>query len=245
MFMTIGRLLPAAALIAGAILLTGCKIDAVAPMRAFDVKNTAQTGVPVLVTATITAAFASKDWCQDEGAMAIGELATPGVGMQATGCAQGNGGFDSAAGQFQVSTNLVKTAGAANPQVAVAEVLNQDLVRFAVFPHAKYHHLLSVGIFLNVPKFQAAQAKLLAMPVFKRGEDTANIAYTLSVQVTNDLPTMQKFYLNNVSADIDPSYAESVLQLPPGATETITLDANAEAKLMQQGYVNFFALDAE
>jgi hypothetical protein len=36
-----------------------------------------------------------------------------------------------------------------------------------------------------------------------------------------------------------------VLQLPPGATEMITLDAAAQAKLMQQGYINFFALDAE
>ena len=36
----------------------------------------------------------------------------------------------------------------------------------------------------------------------------------------------------------------SVLELPPGATETITLDSNALAKLMAQGYVNFFALDA-
>src|SRR5260221_14790269 len=221
--MIIRRMASLAAIIVSLFALTGCKIDAVAPMRAFDLKNAAQTGAPVPVTATVTAAFASKDWCQDEGAMAIGELATPGVGIQATGCARGNGGNDSAAGQFQISTNLVKAAGAANPEIAVAEVLNQDLVRFAVFPHAKYHHLLSVGIFLNVPKFQAAQAKLLAMPVFKRGGDTSNITYSLSVQVTNDLPKMQKFYLNNISDDVDPSYDQSVLQMPPGAKETITL----------------------
>jgi hypothetical protein len=223
--------------------LTGCQIEASAPMRAFDVKNTATTGVPVPVNVILTASFASKDWCGDEGNMAIRALGSADVPIQPISCKADAGGAEAATGQFQLTTSLVKTTGAANPQIVVSEVLNQDLVRFAVFPHARYDKLLSVGIFLNVAKLEAAKAQLLAMPVFQRGGDTANITLSLSIVVTNDLPNMQKFYLNNVSADIDPSYAESVLELPSGASETITLDDAAEAKLMQQGWVNFFAMD--
>ena len=36
-------------------------------------------------------------------------------------------------------------------------------------PHGKHKHLLSVGLFLNIPQLEADKAKLAAMPVFKRG----------------------------------------------------------------------------
>jgi hypothetical protein len=47
-----------------AVLLASCQIDSTAPMRAFDIKNVVQTGVPVAVNASISAVFASKSWCQ-------------------------------------------------------------------------------------------------------------------------------------------------------------------------------------
>jgi hypothetical protein len=226
------------------VFLGGCQIDALAPMRAFDVKNTAQTGVPAPVTATITATFASKAWCQDEGAMAISALGSADVPIQAVSCGKRGAAGGHSTGEFTVRTSLVKTAGAANPQTVVEEVLDGDLARLAVFPHGKRKNLLSVGLFLNLPKLQAAQAQLMKMPVFKQGGDTATMQLTFSVAVTNDLPNMAKFYLSNVAADADPAYTESVLQLPPGGTETITLDPASQAQLLQQGWVNFFAMDA-
>ncbi len=232
-----------ATIIGSVTFLSGCQIEANAPMRAFDVKNTAQTAVPVPVNAIITASFASKVWCQDEGIMAIRALGSANVPIESISCKADPGGAEAATGQFQLTTSLVKTAGAANPETVVGEVLNQDLVRFAVFPHAKKNHLLSVGIFLNVAKLEAAKAQLLAMPVFKRGGDTASVTLSLSIVVANDLPTMQKFYLKNVSADTDPAAAEAVLEVPSGGSETITLDATSQAQLMQQGWVNFFAMD--
>lgn len=237
------KILQLATIIGSVTFLSGCQIEANAPMRAFDVKNTAQTGVPVAVNAIITASFASKDWCQDEGVMAIRSLGSADVPIQPVSCKADAGGAEAATGQFQLTTSLVKTTGAANPETVVGEVLNQDMVRFAVFPHAKKNHLLSVGIFLNVAKLEAAKAQLLAMPVFKRGNDTADINLTFSMVVTNDLPTMQKFYLSNVAADTDPAASEAVLEVPSGGSETITLDAASQAQLMQQGWVNFFAMD--
>jgi hypothetical protein len=224
------------------LMLAGCNIEANAPMRTSDIQNVAQTSVPVPVNAAITASFASKSWCRDEGAMAIRALGSADVPIQEVSCQNDPNGPEAAVGQFQVSTSLIKTTGAANPQTVVGEVLGNDLARFAVFPHGKHKDLLSVGLFLNLQQFQAAQAKLLAMPVFQRGGDTGTESYSFTVTVTNDTGAMQTFYLNNVAADIDPSYAESVLSLPPGASETITLGQAAQAQLLQQGWVNFFAI---
>jgi len=233
-----------ALLLASASLLAACQLDADTPMRAFDIKNTAQTAVPVPVTATITATFASRAWCQDEGAMAISALGSANVPIQPVSCTKRETAGGESVGVFQLTTSLVKTQGAANPQTVLQEVLNDDLARFAVFPHATHKQLLSVGLFLNVAKLEAAKAQLLRMPVFKEGNDTANIALNFTVTITNDLPTPAKFYLGNVSAGGDLPADEAVMTIPPGGTDTVTLDDATEAQLMQQGWVNFFAMAA-
>jgi hypothetical protein len=224
--------------------LGGCQIDADAPMRAFDIKNTAQTGVSVPVTATLTATFASKSWCQDEGAMAISALGTGDVPIRPVSCTRRGSAGGESTGVFQLTTNLVKTAGAANAQAVVEEVLNDDLVRFAVFPHGTHKDLLSVGIFLNVAKLEAAKAELLKMPVFREGGDISNIALNFTITVTNDLPKPAKFYLGNVSAGGDLPSDEAVMTIPSGGMDTITLDPATQTQLMQNGWVNFFAMDA-
>jgi hypothetical protein len=222
-------------------LLSGCQIDATTPMRAFDIQNVAQTNVPVPVNAVLTATFASKSWCEDEGAMAIRALGTATVPIEPLSCkASGNG----AVGHFNLTTSLVRTAGATNPETVVGEVLAGDLVRFAVFPHGTHKDLLSVGIFLDVAKLESAKAQLLAMPVFKSGGDTGTVALTLSIAVSNDLPRSVKFYLKDVGAGGDLPADESVLEIPAGGSDTVTLDAETQAKLMQQGWVNFFAMAA-
>ncbi|MBL8895441.1 MAG: hypothetical protein JNJ53_12615 [Rhizobiales bacterium] len=233
-----------ALVIASASLLAACQFEANTPMRAFDVKNTAQTGTLAPINVTLTASFASKAWCQDEGAMAISALGSGDVPIRPVSCTKRQTAGGESEGVFQITTSLVKTAGAANPQTVVEEVLNDDLARFAVFPHGKRKGLLSVGLFLNLAKIEAAKAELLKMPVFQEGGDTGTMQVTFSITVTNDLPNMAKFYLSNVAADADPSYTDSVLQLPPGGSETITLDPASQAQLMQQGWVNFFAMDA-
>lgn len=233
-----------ALVLAGTSFLAGCQLDADTPMRAFDIKNTAQSGAPVPVTATITASFASKAWCQDEGAMAIQALGSNDVPIQPVSCTKRGSAGGESEGVFQLNTTLVKTAGAANPQTVLEEVLNDDLARFAVFPHSTHKHLLSVGLFLNVAKLEAAKAELLKMPVFKEGNDTSNIALNFTVTLTNDMPTPAKFYLGNVSAGGDMPSDEAVMTIPPGGSDTVTLDDATEAQLMQQGWVNFFAMDA-
>ena len=210
-------------------LLAACKIDAAAPLSTAAILDTAQNGTATPVPALVNASFASPDWCQDEGAMAIRQLGSADVPIQALNCkAAGNG----AEGQFQVNMTLVRTAGSSNPQAVVAEVLGPDLARLAVYPHGKNKHLLSVGVFLNVAQLEQGQAKLLDMPVFKRGGDNARITTTFSINVTNTLPKTVKFYLTG-----------AVLELPQGATENIALDPQSQQQLMQNGWVNLFAMD--
>lgn len=223
------------------LLLAACQIEATTPMRTSDIANVAQTAVPVAVTAMLAASFASKSWCEDEGGMAIAALGSATVPIQPVSCkAAGSGG----AGTFRLTTNMVRTDGARDPGTVVGEVLDGDLVRFAVFPHGNRKDLLSVGIFLNIAKLEAAKARLLQMPVFQEGGDTSEITLTLGIDVTNDLPHSAKFYLRDVGAGGDLPADDSVLEIPAGGTDTITLDAETQAKLMQQGWVNFFAMAA-
>jgi len=151
---------------------------------------------------------------------------------------------ESATGQFTLTTSMVRTEGAQDPSTVVQEVLNGSIVQLAVFPHGNRKDLLSVGIFLDLPKLEAAKAKLVNMPVFKEGLYQGQVGLSFSVNITNDLPTMAKFYLKDVSADADQPYDESVLEVPPGGSETITLDPEKQSKLLQQGWANFFAMAA-
>ena len=118
-------------------------------------------------------------------------------------------------------------------------MLNDDLVRFAVFPHGTHKHLLSVGLFLNVAKLEAAKAELLRMPVFQEGGDTANITLNFTITVSNDLPTPAKFYLGNVSAGGDLPADEAVMTIPPGGMDTITLDPATQAAAHAAGLGQF------
>ena len=241
--MSVNRILRAALTVGAAAFLASCDIEAVAPMRTFDIVNVAKSGVPIAVNAMITGTFASKDWCYDEGSMAIGAIGTADVPIQAMGCKPAG---DKATGQFQLTTSLVRTAGAANPETVVPEVLAGDLVRFAVFPHGSHKDLLSVGIFMDTAKLEQAKAQLMAMPVFKRGKDTGEFTLNLSMSITNDLPTPAKFYLKDVGAGEDLPSDESVLTIPPGGTDTVQLDDPVkQQQLTQQGWVNFFAMAAK
>ncbi len=228
-------------IIGSALLLSACQIDATTPMRTFDISNVAKTGVPVAVNAMLSASFVSESWCEDEGAMAISALGSTNVPIKAMSCTAAGG---RTTGEFRLTTSLVRTAGAKNPSTVVEEVLHGDLVRFAVFPHGKHKNLLSVGIFMDIAKLEAAKAELSKMRVFRVGGDTGEVDLTLSISVSNDLPKSVKFYLKDVGAGGDLPADESVLEIPSGGRDRVTLDAVTRGKLMQRGWVNFFAMAA-
>ena len=227
------------ALGAAMLALTGCQIDTRTPLRTSQIMAVAASGAAQPVNVALTGTFASEGWCQDEGAVAIQTLSSPTVSIQAVSCTPAG---KHATGQFQVTTSLVRTAGGPDDATILESVLGNDTARFAVFPHGKHKGLLSVGLFLNLPKLAEGEQKLLAMPVFKRGKDTGQLKYSFTVDIMNDLDKPMKFYLGNVSAGGDLPADEAVLTIPAGGMDTITLDDATQQQLMQNGWVNFFAM---
>ncbi|MFO1132473.1 MAG: hypothetical protein U1E16_10760 [Hyphomicrobiales bacterium] len=224
-----------------AIALTGCQIDTRTPIRVSQILEVAKSGVPSPVAAAITGQFITPAWCQDEAVMAAQTIATPAVPVQVQGCAAG--GPTGAIGTFQMATNLVKTDGGQTDQAILANVLGTDNARFAVFQHKKHsRELLSVGLFLNIPQLQADQAKLMAMPVYKRGKYDGNVTFTFTVDILNDTDKPANFYLTDVDAGGDLPSDEAILTIPAGGQDTVTLDAQTQTTLGTRGWVNFMSM---
>lgn len=237
---TARKLLAVVATGLAAVALSGCQIDTRTPIRVSQILEVAKSGVPSPVAATITGQFITPAWCQDEAVMAAQTIATPAVPVQVQGCAAG--GPTGAIGTFQMATNLVKTDGGQTDPVILANVLGGDNARFAVFPHGKHDGLLSVGLFLNIPQLQADQAKLMAMPVYKRGKYDGNVTFTFTVDIINDTDKPAKFYLTDVDAGGDLPADEAILTIPPAGMDTVTLDAQTQGILGSRGWVNFMSM---
>ena len=224
---------------AAALVLAGCQIDTRTPIRVSEILSVAQSGTPVPVSAAITAQFITPAWCQDEGTMAVETISTATVPLQLGACAPGGPG---ALGQFQMTTSLVQTDGGQDDATILMNVLGQDRARFAVYPHGKHKHLLSVGLFLNIPQLEADKAKLTAMPVYKRGLYKGQVNYSFTIDIMNDTDKPANFYLADVSAGGDLPSDEAIMTIPPGGMDTVTLDADTQAKLAANGWVNFMSM---
>jgi hypothetical protein len=223
-----------------AIALTGCQIDTRTPIRVSQILEVAKSGVPSPVPAIVNGQFITPAWCQDEAVLAAQAVATPAVPIQLQSCAPG--GPTGAIGTLQLGTSLVKTDGGQTDAVILANVLGPDNARFAVFKHGKHDGLLSVGLFLNIPQLQADQAKLMAMPVYKRGKYDGNVTFTFTVDIINDTDKPAKFYLTDVDAGGDLPSDEAILTIPPAGMDTVTLDAQTQAILGTRGWVNFMSM---
>ena len=68
------------------------------------------------------------------------------------------------------------------------------------------------------------------------------MAYSFTIDITNDTDKPAKFYLADVDAGGDLPADEAILTIPPGGMDTVTLDADTQAKLAANGWVNFMSL---
>ncbi|MFN4144054.1 hypothetical protein [Aestuariivirga sp.] len=223
-----------------ALALAGCQIDTRTPIRVSEILSVAQSGTPVPVSSAITAQFVTPEWCKVEGTLAIETISSPELPLQLDSCAKGGPG---AIGQFQLGTSLVRTDGGPDDATILTNVLGTDRARFAVFPHGKHKHLLSVGLFINVPQLAADKAKLVAMPVYKRGlYKKGEVNYSFTLEIINDTDKPARFYLSDVSAGGDLPADEAILTIPPAGSDTVTLDAATQARLAADGWVNFMSM---
>jgi hypothetical protein len=215
-----------------------CQIDAAAPLRTADIGNVARTGAPVAVKATISATFAPKSWCQDEGAMAIAALSGGTVRIQPVSCKETE---VKGVGQFGVSTTFVRTAGARDPRHRNQRSVGWRSRSLGLLPAWEAEDLVSVAVFLNLPKLELPR-RLLRMRVFKEGLYAGDVGFGFTIAITNDLPHSAKFYLRDVGAGGDLRSDDSVLQIPSGGSDTLSLDPDRQGRLMQQGWVDVFAM---
>lgn len=222
-----------------ALALTGCQIDTRTPIRVSQILAVAESGTPQPIISAITGQFVTAPWCKDEGTMSVETISTQDVPLQLMSCTPAGKG---AVGQFQLATNVIKTDGGQTDSVILTNVLEGDTARFAVFPHGKHKHLISLGLFLNLPALNAAKDKLAAMPVFKRGGYDGTTNFTFTIDIMNDTSKPAKFYLTDVSAGGDLPSDEAIMTIPPGGMDTVTLDAQTQAKLATTGWVNFGSL---
>lgn len=222
-----------------ALALTGCQIDTRTPIRVSQILAVAQSGTPEPLPAAITGQFVTAPWCKDEATMAVETISTPDVPLQLQGCAPAG---NAAVGTFQMNTNLIQTDGGQTDAVILTNVLGNDSARFAVFPHGKHKDLLSVGLFLNLPMLNAAKDKLMAMPVYKRGGYDGTVNFSFTIDIINDTDKPAKFYLADVSAGGDLPSDEAIMTIPPAGQDTVTLDAQTQAKLATTGWVNFMSM---
>lgn len=232
-------LLTAVAAGVAAIALTGCQIDTRTPISVSQILSVAGSGTPAPVNATITGQFITAPWCKDEGTMAVETISTQNIPLQLVSCSPAG---NQAVGQFQMNTSLVKTDGGQGDATILMNVVGQDTARFAVFAHGKHKNLLSVGLFLNLPLLEEQKQKLVSMPVYKRGLYKGDVAYSFTIDITNDTDKPAKFYLADVDAGGDLPADEAILTIPPGGMDTVTLDADTQAKLAANGWVNFMSL---
>ena len=222
-----------------ALALTGCQIDTRTPIRVSQILAVAESGTPQPLTSAITGQFVTAQWCKDEGTMSVETISTQDVPLRLMNCAPGGNG---AVGQFQLATNVIKTDGGQTDSVILTNVLEGDSARFAVFPHPVHKHLVSVGLFVNLPMLNGAKDKLTAMEVFKSAGDTGNVNFSFTIDIMNDTDKPAKFYLSDVDAGGDLPADEAILTIPPGGMDTVTLDAQTQAKLATTGWVNFASL---
>lgn len=232
------KLVGALAAAAIAVLVTGCQIDTTTPMMVSQIRAVADTGAPSSVMARVTAVFATKDWCQDEGVMAAEVLAKINLLIQPLGCSKSQ----PSNGQFHIPITVVRTEGGSDPTALVAQTLGSGAAKFAVFAHGKRKDLISVGLFINIATLQNSKETLVQMPVYKQGLYNGEVGYSFTIPITNDTATPATFVLSDVEAGGDAPADEAVLTIPPGGSDMITLDSDKQAKLAQLGWVNFFAL---
>ncbi len=71
-----------------AVLLGGCKVDAVVPVNLSDIDKVLAAKPPVEITARLLLTFTSRKWCEDMGASLVVTLQGAGLNMMPVGCAQ-------------------------------------------------------------------------------------------------------------------------------------------------------------
>jgi hypothetical protein len=211
--------------IALVVLLTGCQIEALAPVSVSQIALVARGGGPATLVTTVLLTFTSGEWCRDMGASLVASLKSPTLNLDPIGCQEDPQQQGQWHGELRLRMQLA-AVGDLGPNRDMKALLDGDLARIGVAPDAQQNSTLILAVLLDMPRLEAARARLQTFPALKETADVQKMDIGVSLIVKNDLP--QSVTLMSAGATTEPHAA---LVMPAGSVRTIGLSADAMAKL--------------
>jgi hypothetical protein len=207
------------------VLLTGCQIEALVPVSISELAATARGGAPKTVATRVLLTFTSGEWCRDMGASLIAVLNGPTLSLAPIGCLEDPKSQGSWHGELRLRTELAAVADL-GPTSSMATLLDGDLARIGIAADPKQPSTMALAVLLDMPRLEAARARLQTFPALQGLPDIQKIDLTISVILKNDLSQPVTLMSDGATTE-----SQSPVAMPAGSVRTLTLSADAMAKL--------------
>lgn len=222
----LGRIAPP--VIAGfTVLLSGCQVDALAPLKLSDIERSVTAKQSTGLTARLLLTFTSKTWCEDMGASLIVTLKGSGLDMSPVACAPDPDGTDWH-GELRMPVRLASVSEDEN---------TGDLASIAVKPIASSPGSLSLVMRLDTTRLTAARKKLLSLPAAQETDDARIFGLSLTFMLKNDTAKPAFLAVGAMTTEMTGN-----LELPSGGTRSITLSQAGIDKLLHEQSLEAFSL---
>lgn len=209
------------------VLLAGCQVDAIAPIKLSDIEKAVSTKQPSELTARLLLTFRSQDWCEDLGASLVVTLKSSGLDMAPVACAQDPDGTNWH-GELRMPVRLAAVSD---------DEKTGDLASIAVKPGEGVPASLSLLLRLDTPRLTAARERLLSLPAAQDNDDARVFGLSFTFMLRNDTAKPALLTLDAMTTESD-----AALAIPPGGTRTITLSQPGVDKLLHEQAIEAFSV---
>jgi len=209
------------------VLLTGCQIEALAPVSVSQIATVARGGGPATLVSTVLLTFTSSEWCRDMGASLVAALEAPALNLEPIGCQEDSQKQGQWHGELRLRMKLGKVADL-EQMPNMAAMLDGDLARIGVATDPNQPSAVTLAVLLDMPRLEAARARLLTFPALQGSADVQKMDLTVSVFLRNDLSHPVSLISDGTTTE-----SQAALAMPVGSIRTITLSADAMAKLVE------------
>jgi hypothetical protein len=208
------------------VFLTGCQIEALAPVSVSQIATVARGGAPATLVTTVLLTFTSGEWCRDMGASLVAALEKPALNLEPIGCQEDPQQPGQWHGEMRLRMKLAAVPSLPSKPDMKA-LLDGDLARIGVATDPNQPSTMTLAVLLDMPRLEAARARLLTFPALRESPDAQQMDTGISLILKNDIP--QTVTLISDGATTEPQPA---LVMPRGAVRTITLSEDAMAKIV-------------
>jgi hypothetical protein len=185
---------------------------------------TSRNRTPATVATRVLLTFTSGEWCRDMGVSVIAALNSPALGLDPIGCQEDPKKQGSWHGELRLRTKLTVTDVGLEPDMAA--LLDGDLARIGIAADQNQPSTVSLAVFLDMPRLEAARARLLTFPALQGLADLQKMDLGISFILRNDLSQPATLIFDGSTTEPQPT-----LLMPAGSTRTVALSADAMTKL--------------